>query len=57
MELFIAILKSEVTDEFLEYLDGLTARMNPYLGPCSVLVIDNCCIHHIEGVEKLCAAQ
>jgi hypothetical protein len=44
-------------DEFLEYLDGLTARMNPYPGPQSVLVIDNCRTHHVFGVEELCAAR
>lgn len=44
-------------DEFLEYLDRLTARMNPYPGPRSVLFIDNCRIHHVEGVEELCAAR
>ena len=44
-------------EEFLEYLDGLTAQMNPYPGPRSVLVIDNCRIHHVLGVEELCAAR
>jgi hypothetical protein len=43
-------------DEFLEYLNDLTTRMNPYPGPCSVLVIDKCLIHHVEGVEELCDA-
>jgi len=28
--------------------------MNPYPAPQSVLVLDNCQIHHIEGVEELC---
>lgn len=36
------------------YLEGLTAHMNPYPGPRSVLVIDNCRIHHVEGVQELC---
>ena len=44
-------------DEFIEYLKGLLSIMNPYPAPHSVLVIDNCHIHHIEGVEELCAAQ
>jgi hypothetical protein len=43
-------------DEFIEYLDGLTTQMNPYPAPRSVLVIDNCRIHHVVGVEELCAA-
>lgn len=44
-------------DEFLEYLAGLLTQMNPYPEPRSVLVIDNCRIHHVVGVEDLCAAQ
>lgn len=44
-------------EEFLEYLDGLAAQMNPYPGPRSVLVIDNCRIHHVFGVEELCEAR
>jgi len=41
-------------DEFLYFLEGLVERMNPYLGPESVLVIDNCRIHHVPGVQELC---
>ena len=41
----------------MEYLDGLTAEMNPYPAPQNVLVIDNCHIHHVVGVEELCAAR
>lgn len=26
---------------------------NPYPGPCSVLVLDNCCIHHAEEIWHL----
>jgi hypothetical protein len=44
-------------DEFLEYLTGLLTQMNPYPEPRSVLVIDNCRIHHVAGVEDLCAAR
>jgi transposase len=29
--------------------------MNPYPAKHSVLVLDNCCIHHVEGVEEMCA--
>jgi hypothetical protein len=42
------------SDEFLEYLDGLTAQMNPYPQPHSILIIDNCQTHHVDGVEELC---
>jgi len=41
--------------DFLEYLDGLTAQINPYPAPWSVLVINNCRIHYVIGVEELCA--
>jgi hypothetical protein len=41
-------------DQFLEYLEGLLSVMNPYPALKSVLVLDNCSIHHVEGVEELC---
>jgi DDE superfamily endonuclease len=41
-------------DQFLVWLEGLLQRMNPYPAPRSVLVIDNCRIHHVEGVEEMC---
>jgi transposase len=39
---------------FLQFLDGLLTQMNPYPQPRSVLVMDNCAIHHIEEVEIRC---
>jgi hypothetical protein len=39
-------------DQFIEYLDGLLTIMNSYPGPNSVLVLDNCQIHHVAGVEE-----
>ena len=41
-------------DQFLEWLDGLLHVMNPYPAPHSVLILDNCRIHHVEGVEEIC---
>ncbi|KAJ3978476.1 hypothetical protein F5890DRAFT_1375534, partial [Lentinula detonsa] len=41
-------------EEFLTWLHGLLDVMNPYPGPHSVLILDNCRIHHVEGVEELC---
>ncbi|KAJ3719076.1 hypothetical protein DFJ43DRAFT_980232, partial [Lentinula guzmanii] len=41
-------------DEFLTWLSGLLEVMNPYPSPCSVLILDNCRIHHVEGVEEMC---
>jgi hypothetical protein len=35
-------------------LEGLLGVMNPYPAPHSVLILDNCRIHHVEGVEELC---
>ncbi|KAJ7875283.1 hypothetical protein B0H14DRAFT_2715899, partial [Mycena olivaceomarginata] len=28
--------------------------MNPYPAPRSVLILDNCRIHHVDGIEELC---
>ncbi|RDB26780.1 hypothetical protein Hypma_005272 [Hypsizygus marmoreus] len=41
-------------DEFLEWLQGHLQVMNPYPAVNSVLVLDNCRIHHVEGVEEMC---
>ncbi|EJD32953.1 hypothetical protein AURDEDRAFT_23114, partial [Auricularia subglabra TFB-10046 SS5] len=41
-------------DAFLSFLEGLLPCMNPYPAPRSVLVMDNCNIHHVEGVQELC---
>lgn len=39
---------------FLSGCVGLLEVMNPYPGPQSVLVLDNCKIHHVPGVEEMC---
>ncbi|KAJ7230136.1 hypothetical protein GGX14DRAFT_315442, partial [Mycena pura] len=41
-------------DQFLLWLDGLLEVMNHYPQKHSVLVLDNCRIHHVEGVEERC---
>ena len=41
-------------DGFLEWLDVLLVVMNPYPAPHSVLVLDNCRIHHVSGVQERC---
>lgn len=41
-------------DQFMEWLEGLLSVMNPYPAPHSVLILDNCRIHHVPGVEELC---
>jgi hypothetical protein len=42
---------------FTEYLEGLLKLMNPYPGERSVLVMDNCAIHHVEGISELCVER
>ena len=44
-------------EDFMQYIEGLLTVMNPYPTPHSVLIIDNCRTHHVEGVEELCAAR
>ena len=39
---------------FKAWLEGLLEEMNPYLEPKSVLVVDNCGIHLVEGVHEIC---
>lgn len=41
-------------EQFLDWLEGLLKVMNPYPLPQSILILDNCCIHHVEGVEEMC---
>jgi len=41
-------------EAFITFLRGLLPRMNPYPAPNSVLVMDNCQIHHVEEVEDIC---
>jgi hypothetical protein len=43
-------------DQFLLWLEDLLKVMNPYPAKHSILVLDNCRIHHVEGVEEMCAA-
>ncbi|KIK80245.1 hypothetical protein PAXRUDRAFT_159156, partial [Paxillus rubicundulus Ve08.2h10] len=44
-------------DQFIKYLQGFLNFTNPYPQPHSILVKDSCRIHHIDGVEELCAEQ
>ena len=36
------------------FLEGLLLHMNPYPTLNSVLVMHNCAIHHVEGVQEMC---
>jgi hypothetical protein len=42
-------------DQFMLWLEGLLKVRNPYPAKHSILVLDNCRIHHVEGVEEMCA--
>jgi hypothetical protein len=41
----------------MEWLEGVLSVMNAYPAPQSVLILDNCRIHHVPGVEELCEEQ
>lgn len=38
---------------FCNFVRQLVQQMNPYPGPQSVLILDNCAIHHVEEVEDI----
>jgi hypothetical protein len=42
---------------FINYISRLLEHMNPWPQPRSVLIMDNCAIHHVEDVASLCMAQ
>ena len=44
-------------EKFVQFVDELTSVMNPYPGKNSVLVMDNCWIHHVPEVEEVCATK
>lgn len=39
---------------FVDYIKRLLPHMNPYPAPRSVLIMDNCSIHHVDDVLPLC---
>ena len=41
-------------DSFKAFLTGLLQATNPYPERNSMLVMDNCAIHHVEGVQEMC---
>ncbi|KAF7335978.1 DDE family endonuclease [Mycena sanguinolenta] len=44
-------------EQFVEWLEGLLQVMNPYPAPHSVLILDNCRIHHVDDVQEMCDAK
>ena len=56
--IFSDIVKGSYDGEkFVQFMDKLTNVMNPYPGKNSVLVMDNCWIHHVPEVEEVCTAK
>ncbi|KAG2368992.1 hypothetical protein BDR07DRAFT_1171302, partial [Suillus spraguei] len=48
------IIEGPVTSErFVQFLREHLPLTNPYPGLCSVLVLDNCRIHHSDEVHRL----
>ena len=44
-------------EKFVQFVHELTNVMNPYPGKHSVLVMDNCQIHHVPEVEEVCTTK
>lgn len=42
---------------FAHFIDGLLDRMNPFPGPNSVIVMDNCSIHKSELIQEMIRAR
>lgn len=38
---------------FLEFMNELLEEMNPYPGPNSVIVMDNCSVHRVPGIREM----
>ena len=53
--LYVQIVKGSFNyNSFGEFIDGLLDQMNPFAGPNSVVVMDNCRIHKQQSVlEKI----
>lgn len=52
--LHVSIIEGSFTaSTFLAFLEALLANMNPYPGPNSVIVMDNCRIHKGQEVVDL----
>ncbi|KAE9392905.1 hypothetical protein BT96DRAFT_749934, partial [Gymnopus androsaceus JB14] len=48
------VIPGSVTScQFLKFLKHHMPLTNPYPGPCSIIIMDNCSIHHVEEVREL----
>ena len=45
------------SDSFATFIDGLLCHMNPFPGPNSVIVMDNCRIHKSELIRNMIEAR
>lgn len=53
--IFSSIVEGSFNGEsFMDFLEGLLDNMNLYPQTHSVLVMDNCAIHHVEDVQAMC---
>jgi hypothetical protein len=41
------------SDSFARFIDGLLCHMNPFPGPNSVVVMDNCRIHKSDLIREM----
>lgn len=52
--LFVGMVAGGYDGEgFCEFLSELVTHMNPYPGPKSVIILDNCAIHHVPDVDAI----
>ncbi|KAJ7659634.1 hypothetical protein DFH06DRAFT_922001, partial [Mycena polygramma] len=49
-EKFIQFISEEL---MRRTLSSLAPKLTPFLGPCSVVVLDNCAIHHDEEIRHI----
>ncbi|KAF9538412.1 hypothetical protein CPC08DRAFT_612093, partial [Agrocybe pediades] len=41
-------------ERFIQFItEQVAPRLNPYPGPCSVVILDNCTIHHDEDIRQI----
>ena len=52
--LTVEIIEGSFTRErFGEFVDGLLDHMTPFPGPNSVIIMDNCRIHHAQSIRDM----
>jgi hypothetical protein len=42
---------------FVAYIEALMSYINPWWNPCSVLIMENCAIHHVDKVAHICVQR